>query len=86
MPLNTAFDNQANPTAILNGTVWVPDGAFDWGGTPSTVGGLSCLQMVVNTMFFHGNSGFSSNGCTVSASGGSGGAGKAIGSVVTLVD
>jgi hypothetical protein len=86
MPLNTAFDNHANPTAILNGTVWMPNGAFAWGGTPSTVSGSSsCLEMIVNMMQFYGNSGFSSDGCALSAGGGSGGAGKPIGSKVTLV-
>jgi hypothetical protein len=87
MPLDTVFDNHANPTSILNGTIWVPDGAFSWGGTPSTGGGTSCLEMIVNTMQFYGNSAFNSNGCTLSTGGGSGGAGKPIGSSqVTLVD
>jgi hypothetical protein len=86
MPLGTVFDTHSNPNAIFVGTVWMPNGAFAWGGTPSTSGGSACLQMIINTMQLYGNSGFGGSGCSLSPSGGSGGAGKPIGSVVTLVD
>jgi hypothetical protein len=86
MPLSTVFDTHSDPNAILVGTVFMPNGAFLWGGNPVTSGGSSCLEMVVNTMQLYGDSGFGGSGCTLSASGGSGGAGKAIGPRVTLVD
>jgi hypothetical protein len=88
MPLGTVFDTQSDPNAIFVGTIWMPNGAFDWGGNPTTSGGSACLQMIVNTMQLYGDSGFGGSGCTLSPSGGggTGGAGKPIGSVVTLVD
>ena len=86
MPLGTVFDTHSDPNAILVGTVFMPNGAFDWGGNPATSGGSSCLEMVVNTMQLYGDSGFGGSGCTLSPSGGSSGAGKPIGPRVTLVD
>ena len=84
MPLGTAFDNHSNPTAALSGTVYVPNGAFNWGGTPTSGTGNPCLQFVVNTISLYGNSTFGSSGCTLAGSG-SGGQ-QPIASTVTLVD
>jgi hypothetical protein len=82
MPLGTLFDTHSNPNVTLNGTVYVPNGAFAWGGNPATGGASSCLQMIVNTITLYGDSAFGGVGC----GGGGGGAGKPIGNVVTLVD
>jgi hypothetical protein len=87
MPLGTVFDTQSDPNAILVGTVFVPQGAFNWGGNPVTSGGSACLQMVVNTITIYGDSALGGSGCSLGGFGGSGGsAGKPLGSVVTLVD
>src|SRR5262249_29723607 len=85
MPLNTVFDTQSNPNVCLNGTVYVPNGSFLWGGTPTTGCTTICLQLIVNTIQLFGNSSFNSSGCTVDKPAGSGGAQVPIGSVVTLV-
>jgi hypothetical protein len=86
MPLNTDFDTHANPNVCLAGTVHVPNGFFEWGGTPTTGCNSTCLQLIVNKLKLYGNSSFIGTGCTVDGSAGSGGAQIPIGSVVTLVD
>jgi Flp pilus assembly protein TadG len=83
MPLGTVFDVHSNPTMILTGTVYVPNGAFTWGGNAST-GSNFCLELIANTITLSGTgsasqSSFSS--CPLSGSGQ-----KPIGSIVTLVD
>jgi Flp pilus assembly protein TadG len=85
MPLNTSFNIVANATATLDGTVYVPNGAFSWGGNATTGGGSFCLQVIVNTIQMGGDSAFGGAGCSLS--GGSGGQiQKPISSTVTLVD
>ena len=79
MPLGTVFDTHSNPNVTLTGTVYVPNGAFSWGGTPTTGSG-ACLQYIVNTFTLQGNSGLSGSGCSLSNGQ------KPIGSIVTLVD
>ena len=86
MPLGTVFDTHSNPNVSLDGTVYMPNGAFAWGGTPTTAGSPNCLQMIVNTITLYGNSNFGGTGCSLLGSGGSGQIRKPIGSVVTLVD
>ena len=86
MPIGTAFDTHSNPNVTMDGTVYVPNGAFSWGGNPATGGNQAtsgsnfCLQVIVNTITLFGNSAFSNAGC--SAAGGQ----KPIGSIVTLVE
>jgi len=82
MPLGTVFDVHSDPTMILTGTVYVPNGAFTWGGN-ATAGSNSCLQLIVNTITLSGSSStsnFSNAGCGLSNGQ------KPIGSIVTLVD
>jgi hypothetical protein len=82
MPIGTAFTVAANAKADLNGTVYLPDAAVNWQGTADTT--LGCRQFIVNTISLQGNPELNSNGCGPSG-GGSNGAGKPIGSKVTLV-
>jgi hypothetical protein len=95
MPLGTTFTTWANGQNYFNGTVYVPSGAFSWGGNATTApsacnyptSGVSdfCLQLITNQITLGGNSGFGGSGCSLS--GGTGGQiQKPIGSVVTLVD
>jgi hypothetical protein len=88
MPLNTAFDSHSNPSVCLSGTVYVPNGFFQMGGTPTSGCNSTCLQLIVNKITFWGNSttNITSSGCTVDGSRGSGGAQVPLGSVVTLVN
>jgi hypothetical protein len=102
MPLGTTFSTWANGQNYFNGTVWMPSGAFSWGGNASTApsacnyptSGLPtfCLQLIANQVSLGGSSDyFGGAGCSLSGgSGGSGGSGeqiqKPIGSTVTLVD
>ena len=82
MPLGTSFTTVANATVSLNGVVYVPNGAFSWGGNAST-GSSFCLQLIVNTITLQGNSStsnFSNAGCGLSNGQ------EPIGSIVTLVD
>ena len=40
MPLNTTFSTAANSGPnYFNGTVWVPNGSFSWGGNATTAPG-----------------------------------------------
>ena len=85
MPIGTAFDTHSNPNVTLDGTVYVPNGAFSWGGNPAT-GEIQLLvvatfvcKFIVNTVTLFGDSAFSNAGCS------SAGGQKPIGSVVTLV-
>ncbi len=80
MPLGTSFDTHSNPNVTLDGTVYVPNGAFAWGGNPATAGNNFCLQFIVNTITLYGDSAFSSGGCSLA------GGQKPIGSTVTLVE
>ena len=80
MPLGTSFDTHSNPNVTIDGTVYVPNGAFAWGGNPATGGSNFCLQFIVNTITLYGDSAFSSGGCSLA------GGQKPIGSIVTLVD
>jgi hypothetical protein len=80
MPLGTIFDTHSNPNVTVDGTVYVPNGAFAWGGNPATGGSNFCLQFIVNTITLYGDSAFSSSGCSLA------GGQKPIGSIVTLVD
>jgi hypothetical protein len=95
MPLGTTFSTWANGQNFFNGTVYVPNGAFSWGGNATTApsacnyptSGVSdfCLQVIVNTIQLGGDSALGGAGCSLS-----GGTGapvqKPIGSTVTLVD
>jgi Flp pilus assembly protein TadG len=55
MPIGTIFDTQSNPNVSVSGTIWVPNGAFHWNGTPVS-GSTECVQYVVNTITLYGNS------------------------------
>jgi Flp pilus assembly protein TadG len=79
MPLGTIFDTHSNPNTCLAGTVYVPQGFLEWGGTPATGCSSTCLQMVVNQITLYGNSTFTNAGCSLSDGQ------KPIGSIVTLV-
>jgi Flp pilus assembly protein TadG len=87
MPLGTSFDTHSNPNVTIDGTVYVPNGAFAWGGNPATGGSPAtsgsnfCLQFIVNTITLYGDSAFNSSGCSF------GGGQKPIGGYyVALVD
>jgi hypothetical protein len=82
MPLNTPFTVVANANADFNGTIYLPNASFSWQGTADSTDG--CRQFIVNMMSLQGNPELNSTGCN-SSGGGSDGAGKPIGSVVTLV-
>jgi Flp pilus assembly protein TadG len=86
MALNMVFDTHSNPHECLNGTVYLPNANFEWGGTPVTGCQTKCLQLIANMISLSGNPSFSGNGCSVDQSAGTGGAQVPIGSVVTLVD
>jgi Flp pilus assembly protein TadG len=90
MPLSppVVFDTHSNPSVCMTGTVYVPNGVFQWGGTPSTGCSSTCLTLIVNTLSLYGNSNFGASGCrTGGVASGGGGAGIPIGiNVVTLVD
>jgi hypothetical protein len=79
MPLGTIFDTHSNPNTQLSGTVYLPNGAFDFQGNPVT-GSNICLQIIANTTLLEGNSSLANIGCS-DLTGGQ----KPIGSVVTLV-
>jgi hypothetical protein len=83
MLVDTMFTVVANAKADLNRTVYLPNAAVNWQGTADTT--LGCRQFIVNTISLQGNPELNSNGCGPSG-GGANGAGKPIGSIVTLVD
>ena len=90
MPLGTSFTTAANATASMTGTMYLPNAALTWHGTPAT-GGDQCLRAVVNTILLSGDSGFSNAGCDDlfgpgSGGGGGGGGGPPPLSRVTLVN
>ncbi len=68
MPLNTLFDFHSNPKSCLNGTVYAPNSEFEMGGTPTSgCSNTFCDQIIVNTLYFYGNSSFNSGGCSFQA-------------------
>jgi Flp pilus assembly protein TadG len=96
MPLSTTFSTWANGQNFFNGTVYIPSGAFSWGGNATTapsacnypVSGVSdfCLQLITNQITLGGTSGFGGSGCSLTGGGTGAPVQKPIGSSVTLVD
>lgn len=75
------FNTDANSNVNLNGVVYLPNGYLSWQGVAATA--IGCRQFIVNMISMGGTPGLNNTGCNLS--GGGGGTGTPIGSIVTLV-